>query len=217
MITYWYTVIVVCGQCRDVDEFENTYLADWPYDIFDLNSVVPMPPEIAYGTEAAQIAWQMENWGCSSNAYLLEDADDDPMEDWECARNACTFEDGDDHHLSFDFRTHDGPPEKVFEAMARRFPRLAFTIYSQDLKKDARTLSGHYLEDGRIIAVHRVTDLGAEIRERIRPDMTDQEKRQLAEWCASKKILLPAGVWLEAIECEKGEAQNFRPDKVQLH
>ena len=56
------------------------------------------------------------------------------------------------------------------------------------------------LEDGKIIAVHKVTDLDAEIRERIRPDMTDQEKRQLAEWCASKKDLLPVGVWLEAIE-----------------
>ena len=158
MFTYWYTVIVVCGECRDVDEFEDTYRVD-PDDCFDLNRVVPMPVEIAYGTEAANTAWQMENWGCSSNAYWPEDADDDPMEDWECWRKACTFEDGDDHHLSFDFRTHDGPPEKVFEAMARRFPRLGFTIYSQDLKKDAHTRSRRYLEDGRIIAVHKVTDL----------------------------------------------------------
>ena len=29
-----------------------------------------MPVEIAGGTEAAQKAWRMENWGCSGNAYL---------------------------------------------------------------------------------------------------------------------------------------------------
>jgi hypothetical protein len=101
--------------------------------------------------------------------------------------------------------------------MARQFPSLGFTIYSQDTK-DARTRSRRTLKDGRIIAVHKVTDLDAEIRERIRPDMTDQEKRQLAERCASKKNLLSVGVWLEAIErvAEETEAQNLRRDKVLL-
>jgi hypothetical protein len=199
-MTTWLTYIVVCGcGCPDIlDEFQDAYCVDGDTVDFDLNSVVPMPAEIAGGTEAAQI-WQKKNWGCSGNAYAVE------------VRS-------DDHHPSFVFLTDDGPPEKVFEAMARRFPSLDFTIYSEDVE-DTRTVSGRYLEDGRIIAVHKVTDLDAEIRERIRPDMTDQEKRQLAEWCASKKDLLRVGVWLEAIErvAEEAEAQNFRPDKVLLN
>jgi hypothetical protein len=200
-MTTWYTFICVCGcECPDIlDEFRDAYCVDDDTVDFDLNRVVPMPAVIAAGTEAAQI-WQKKNWGCSGNAFAVEDR-------------------SDDHHFSFDFLTYDGPPEKVFAPMARRFPRLAFNIYSQDTQ-DARTRSHRYLERGRIIAVHKATDLDAEIRERIRPDMTDQEKRQLAEWCASKKDLLRVGVWLEAIERvaeEEAEAQNFRPDKVLLN
>ena len=200
-MTTWYTFICVCGcKCPDIlDEFQNAYCVDDDNVDFDLNRVVPMPVIIAGGTEAAQI-WQKKNWGCSGNAYAVE------------ARS-------DDHHLSFVFLTDDGPPEKVFEAMARRFPRLAFTIYSQDLE-DARTVSGRHLKNGRIIAVQKVTDLDAEIRERIRPDMTDQEKRQLAEWRESKKDLFGVCVWLEAIERvaeEEAEAQSFRSDKVLLN
>jgi hypothetical protein len=200
-MTTWYTYIVVCGcGCPDIlDEFQDAHCVDDDTVNFDLNSVVPMPAEIAGGTEAAQIAWQKKNWGCSGKAYAVEDRSDDH------------------HHFSFDFFTYDGPPERVFAAMARQFPSLGFTIYSQDTK-DARTRSRRTLKDGRIIAVHKVTDLDAEIRERIRPDMTDQEKRQLAEWCASKKNLLSVGVWLEAIErvAEETEAQNLRRDKVLL-
>lgn len=205
--TTWYTYIVVCGCGRPdiLDEFQDAHCVDDDTVHFDLNSVVPMPAEIAGGTEAAQIAWQKKNWGCSGNAYAVEDRSDDQ------------------HHFSFDFFTYDGPPEKVFAVMARRFPSLGFTIYSQDTK-DARTRSGRALKDGRIIAVHKATDLDAEIRERIRPDMTDQEKRRLAGWCASKKDLLSVGVWLEAIEaviCEsladEVEAQNPRRGKVLLH
>jgi hypothetical protein len=199
-MTRWQTYVVVRGQRKDVDEIENTYFAvhdDTVY--FDLNSVVPMPAEIAGGTEAAQIAWRMENWGCSGNAYAEDESD-----------------------LSFDFLTDDGPPEKVFAAMARQFPRLTFTIYSHDMR-DSSTWTRRDLGDGRIIAVHKVTELDAEIRERIRPDMTDQEKRQLAERCACRN-LFPEFVWLEAIEgviceslAEEVEAQNPRPGKVLLH
>jgi hypothetical protein len=211
-MTRWYTSITVYGQCRDLDEFCDTYyfadvhddtdFADVHDDTvdLDLNSVVPMPAEIAGGTKAAQIAWQMENWGCSGNAYANDDGSDD-----------------DYRHSSFDFLTDDGPPEKVFEAMARRFPSLEFIIYSVDMQ-DTSTRSGRYLKDGRIIDVHKVPDLDTEIRERIRPDMTEQEKRQLAWWCASEKDLLEVGVWLEEIErvAEEAEAQNLRPDKVLL-
>ncbi len=200
-MTTWYTFICVCGcECPDIlDEFRDAYCVDDDTVYFDLNRVVPMPVIIAGGTQAAQI-WQKKNWGCSGNAYAVDVRSDDP-------------------HLLFVFLTDDGPPEKVFEAMARRFPSLDFTIYSQDME-DTRTVSGRYLEDGRIIAVQKVTDLDAEIRERIRPDMTDQEKRQLAEWCESKKDLFGVGVWLGAIERvaeEEAEAQNFRPDKVLLN
>ena len=200
-MTTWLTYFAACGcGCPDIlDEFQDAYCVDDDTVNFDLNRVVPMPVIIAGGTDAAQI-WQKKNWGCSGNAYAVEDR-------------------SDGHHVSFVFLTDDGPPEKVFAAMARQFPRLAFTIYSQDLE-DARTVSGRHLKNGRIIAVHKATDLDAEIRERIRPDMTDQEKRQLAEWCASKKDMLRVGVWLEAIERvaeEEAEAQNFRPDKVLLN
>jgi hypothetical protein len=199
-MTRWHTYVVVRGQRRDVDEFENTHF-DVRDDIvtFDLNRAVPMPVEIAGGTEAAQKAWRMENWGCSGNAYVE-----------------------DESSLSFDFLTDDGPPEKVFAAMARQFPRLAFTIYSHDMR-DSSTWTRRDLERGRIIAVHKAIDLDAEIRERIRPDMTDQEKRQLAEWCA-RGNLFPEFVWLETIEgviceslAEAVEAQNPRRGKVLLH
>jgi hypothetical protein len=48
--------------------------------------------------------------------------------------------------------------------------------------------------------------------------MTEQEKHQLAWWCASEKDLLEVGAWLEEIErvAEEAEAQNLRPDKVLL-
>ena len=84
--------------------------------------------------------------------------------------------------------------------------------------QDTSTRSGRYLKDGRIIAVNKVPDLDTEIRERIRPDMTEQEKHQLAWWCASEKDLLEVGAWLEEIErvAEEAEAQNLRPDKVLL-
>ena len=158
-----------------------------------------MPVIIAGGTEAAQIARRMENWGCSGNAYAEDESD-----------------------LSFDFLTDDGPPEKVFAAMARQFPRLTFTIYSHDMR-DSSTWTRRDLEDGRIIDVNKVTDLDAEIRERIRPDMTDQEKRQLAERCACGN-LFPDFVWLETIEgviceslAEAVEAQSRRRGKALLH
>ena len=199
-MTRWQTYVVVRGTCKDVDEFENTYF-DEHDDIvpFDLNRAVPMPVEIAGGTEAAQKAWRMENWGCSGNAYVE-----------------------DESSLSFDFLTDDGPPEKVFAAMARQFPRLAFTIYSHDMR-DSSTWTRRDLEDGKIIDVHKVTDLDAQIRECIRPDMTDQEKHRLAERCAWG-TLFPDFVWLETIEgiiceslAEAVEAQNRRRGKVLLH
>ena len=63
-MTRWQTYVIVRGQRKDVDEFENTYFAVHDDTVnFDLNRVVPMPAEIAGGTEAAQIAWRMENWG----------------------------------------------------------------------------------------------------------------------------------------------------------
>lgn len=203
MISEYYTAITATGSEEELATFKRICLPD---DHFEFRRVLPamgvrglldtlgeigieeISDHDVYDVlkEAAVIIdCFTQAWGCPLDRYEAQIAEEEPEK------------------LVFYFFTHGGLPEKVFEAMAKKFPKLTFDVYTERRDDNGpqppRTI--WLLQDGKVISVRRSADMDAEILKRIRPGMSEEEKGRLADWCAGEDQvnLLTAEEWFDEV------------------
>jgi len=106
--------------------FTKTDSVDESPNYFDLNNVVPMPPEIIDsvngrdpGLNPDWYDWSVNNWGTKWNTYNTDTGFWNVLE-------------ASERILSFWFETAWSPPEPVVEELARRFPTAKFMHHYVD-------------------------------------------------------------------------------------
>jgi hypothetical protein len=151
-------------------------------------SIIPMPLEISSkeDNDDAKISWCLEHWGFSGKYHVHED-EEDP------------------ERLRFELSTDGGARDKLFEPMARMFPELTFRIFTVRIFAVRASIrlgceTRWLLRDGRLIKVQSETELDADIRERLTAEMSEDDKKRLAEWCATQRNLFSRGRWARQIE-----------------
>jgi hypothetical protein len=213
------TKIVVTGSEKELARFKKECLRD---DLFSFEKVVSALPDdevlatlreidvdedlFEWLREAAEVIdWCNERWGCPLDVHVGRRPDVKP------------------EMIEFSFGNFGGPAEKVFEAMAIQYPRLAFKIVTEKLDCNdvgpVRRRTAWKLGNGKVISVHRSADMDAVILERIRPGMSEEEKGRLADWCAGQDQanLLTAEEWFDQVRRLCRESARRSADNGTRH
>ena len=204
-MTDWDTHIDIVGPQNEKRRFIDSGLGG-PEQAFHgtlrFEAIVAMPPEISNkeGNDDARVSWCLEHWGFTGKYWA--EAEDDPQ------------------RVTLSLFTEGGALDKLFEPMARMYPKLSFEITTMRSGKPFGCQTRWLLRDGRLIKMQSEGDLDAEIRQRLTPEMTGKDKQQLAKWCGTQKDLFSPKEWARQIErvireCQSAkEAETVQPDQA---